>query len=95
LKAKYPHVYRDQPPRPAPDMSYREYLQTDHWRETRQRALKRAGFSCQVCSAKGELHVHHRTYVRRGHELDSDLIVLCAGCHEIFHANGKLAGSRR
>lgn len=74
---------------------YQEYLKTEHWRQTRDAALRRSGYSCQLCSAQGELHVHHRTYVRRGRELDSDLIVLCAGCHEIFHANGKLADNGR
>lgn len=29
-----------------------------------------------------QLEVHHRTYERRGHERDSDLIALCWGCHE-------------
>lgn len=28
------------------------------------------------------LEVHHLTYERRGHELDSDLVALCWGCHE-------------
>ena len=76
-------------------MPYRDYLQTDHWQETRKDALRRAKFCCQTCSAKGKLHVHHRTYVRRGEEWSSDLIVLCAGCHSIFHENGKLANGGR
>ena len=84
-----------QPPPPDPGLSYQDYLQTDHWQERRTSALRRAGFSCQVCAGKGELHVHNRTYVRRGRELDSDLIVLCAGCHKLFHANGKLADAGR
>ena len=84
------------PPLPDdPGTRYQNYLQTDHWKERRTSALKRAGFSCQICSAKGELHVHHRTYARRGCELDTDLIVLCAGCHEMFHTNGKLAEGGR
>jgi 5-methylcytosine-specific restriction endonuclease McrA len=29
-----------------------------------------------------QLEVHHRTYVRRGWELDTDLVALCWGCHE-------------
>lgn len=29
-----------------------------------------------------QLEVHHRTYARRGYELDSDLVALCWGCHE-------------
>jgi 5-methylcytosine-specific restriction endonuclease McrA len=76
-------------------MPYRDYLQTGDWKYRRERALKRAKFSCQVCSGKGELHVHHRTYVRRGNEAEGDLIVLCATCHQLFHENGKLADGGR
>ncbi len=73
-------------------MPYRDYLQTSEWQDTRKRAMKRAGFRCQICNAYGvRLNVHHRTYERRGYEDNQDLIVLCEGCHEIFHTNGKLA----
>lgn len=66
-------------------MPYRQYLETDHWKTMRMDMLKRAKFACQLCSAKGQLHVHHRTYERRGEENYSDLIVLCANCHGKFH----------
>lgn len=71
-------------------MPYADYLKTDHWKETRQGALKRAGYRCQLCNAKGALHVHHRTYERRGSEIASDLLVLCADCHKTFHDNHKV-----
>lgn len=67
------------------DMPYYDYLETPEWQERRQRALKRAGYRCQTCNAQGILNVHHRTYERRGCELDSDLIVLCRDCHQKFH----------
>lgn len=76
-------------------VAYSDYLQTADWKIRREGALKRAGFSCQVCSGKGELHVHHRTYVRRGNEAAGDLIVLCASCHKLFHENGRLAQGGR
>ena len=73
-------------------MPYADYLQTPEWSARRQRAFKRAWFRCQLCnSSKGGLNVHHRTYERLGDERDSDLIVLCEKCHEIFHREGKLA----
>ncbi|HLZ64346.1 MAG TPA: hypothetical protein VKR06_46040 [Ktedonosporobacter sp.] len=73
-------------------MPYHEYLQTPEWHERRLRAMKRAGFHCQVCNAsRVRLNVHHRTYERRGDEYDKDLITLCEYCHGIFHKNGKLA----
>lgn len=73
-------------------MPYSAYLKTDHWKKTRASALRRAGNRCQICNRDDvQLHVHHRTYVRRGEERASDLIVLCADCHKTFHDNGKLA----
>lgn len=72
-------------------MPYSEYLKTDHWSEVRKRALKRAGFRCQLCNAQGTLHVHHRTYVNRGQEENSDLIVLCNTCHQEFHEKMELS----
>ena len=38
------------------------------------------------------LQVHHRTYERRGAELDSDLIAFCPTCHGLFHEWLELAG---
>lgn len=73
-------------------MPYYDYLQTPEWAERRKRAMKRAGYRCQVCNAYGvQLNTHHRTYERRGNEWDKDLITLCRTCHEIFHQNGQLA----
>ena len=69
-------------------MPYRDYLLTEEWLETRNRKLKQARFSCQLCNSGGLLNVHHRTYDRRGYEDMADLIVLCHPCHAKFH--GKL-----
>ncbi len=86
---------RGQRRRELATMPYREYLATPEWDRTRKDALQRAKYSCQTCSGKGELHVHHRTYIRRGHEQASDLIVLCADCHALFHQNARLAEGGR
>lgn len=67
-------------------MPYREYLATPEWQAQRQRTLRNAGYSCQVCNAANTmLDVHHRTYERRGNEYYKDLIVLCRDCHTTFH----------
>jgi len=66
-------------------MPYKEYLQTDHWKETRKKALHRANYKCQLCSNKDALNVHHNTYENRGQEKDEDLIVLCQECHAKHH----------
>ncbi len=72
---------------------YKEYLQTEHWQIVRRDALKAAEYRCQVCNASTTLHVHHRTYERRGEELPADLIALCADCHKLFHDHGKVVKS--
>lgn len=64
---------------------YSEYLQSEHWKDIRLMALRRASFRCQLCNAQDKLNVHHRTYERRGEELLSDLTVLCEPCHAKHH----------
>jgi 5-methylcytosine-specific restriction endonuclease McrA len=64
---------------------HRVYLQTKEWRDKRLKALKRAGYACQICKAVDELDVHHNTYERLGREYLSDLVVLCRTCHDVFH----------
>ena len=72
---------------------YKEYhrraIKSDHWKNLRMQAIYNAGNRCQVCNAKGKLHVHHRTYDNIGNEKISDVIVLCGSCHEKFHDAGK------
>lgn len=66
-------------------LPYGEYLQTDHWRYVRDRALDRAGHHCQLCGSESGLQVHHNSYENRGDERDEDLLVLCGPCHQHFH----------
>jgi hypothetical protein len=70
---------------------YPEYLESPEWQARRRLALRKAGHACQVCNRSRTLHVHHRTYERRGAELAGDLIVLCDECHALFHGKGLLA----
>jgi len=72
-------------------MNYRKYLKSRKWKTIRKRALRRAGYACQICNAKKcELHVHHRTYENLGAEKMMDLIVLCKACHRLFHGKGEI-----
>lgn len=66
-------------------MPYQAYLQTPEWEAKRLKALRRADHHCELCFADQTLHVHHKTYERRGDERLSDLIVLCDRCHARFH----------
>jgi len=68
-------------------MPYEKYLLTARWRSTRNRALKLAGYSCSRCQVTRDLQVHHLSYERLGDELDTDLEVLCRGCHLGHHVN--------
>lgn len=62
-------------------MKYSEYLRSEHWLQTRNLALQRAGYRCQLCGSDRELQVHHNSYQNLGNEADRDLIVLCDRCH--------------
>jgi len=67
-------------------MPYEEYLKSQHWINTRNKALVRAKYKCQLCGEKEKaLHVHHNTYENKGNEKDEDLIVLCEDCHARYH----------
>lgn len=68
-------------------LPYADYLQTPWWRARRNRALRAAGYRCQRCTVKRQLEVHHQSYERLGDELDSDLEVVCRGCHVGHHFN--------
>jgi hypothetical protein len=72
-------------------MRYPDYLETPEWQARRKIMLRLAGYHCQVCNRDRSLHVHHRTYERRGREDPADLIVLCDECHDLFHKSGRLA----
>jgi len=72
-------------------MNYKKYLKSTKWKTVRKRALKRAGYVCQICNAKKcEPHVHHRTYKNLGAERMMDLVVLCKDCHRLFHGRGEI-----
>lgn len=66
--------------------TYRQYLLSEHWAETR---LSAVGYRCGRCGAtKGPrvvLDVHHRTYERIGREWPGDLEVICRTCHGAEH----------
>jgi 5-methylcytosine-specific restriction endonuclease McrA len=72
-------------------MPYQKYLQTPEWKARREQHLRSVGYRCQICNAGNvPLHVHHRTYERRGNEYFEDLVVLCEDCHRLYHEQGKL-----
>lgn len=66
-------------------LDYYTYINSPEWWSVRQRKVKSSNFQCEVCSSNANLNVHHLTYVRLGSEKDSDLMVLCRGCHTMSH----------
>lgn len=65
---------------------YQLYLQTPHWRETREKRLQIDKNKCAFCGSLGPLHVHHRSYKRLWQEdVEQDLITLCVDCHHKLH----------
>ena len=68
---------------------HKGYLRTPRWRALRKLALDLAGHECSKCRHGGRLEVHHWTYDRWGHELLSDLKVLCHACHLKTHGREK------
>jgi 5-methylcytosine-specific restriction endonuclease McrA len=67
-----------------PKADYATYLQSDHWKKLAEETKRLAGYKCQVCNSQDRLETHHRTYERKGDELQSDLVCLCHSCHELF-----------
>jgi 5-methylcytosine-specific restriction endonuclease McrA len=69
-------------PRPIRFSAY--VLRDRRWPTLRQATLRRDGFQCRSCGARGRLEVDHVRPVRDAPELAFDLgnlQSLCAGCH--------------
>jgi 5-methylcytosine-specific restriction endonuclease McrA len=69
-------------------MSSRAWLHhREGWRD-RWAASHGAEPVCQICGGPWDLRhsdLHHRSYARLGHELDSDVVPLCRPCHRRLH----------
>jgi len=70
-------------------VAYAEYLRTPEWARKRRLAIKKADFRCERCGSAVNLEVHHLTYDRLGHELLTDLVVLCHNCHSTIHGKAR------
>lgn len=65
---------------------YNRYIASPRWAVKRVQFFARYGRECFGCSRRGaEMHVHHLTYARFGHENLTDLVALCPDCHEAVH----------
>jgi len=74
---------------------YQEYLKSEHWLEVRGYALEEYP-ECHFCGDVEGLLVHHMNYDCLGNEdIDTDVLVSCAMCHEAFHTFANLFVSRK
>lgn len=71
---------------------WKAFYHTSEWKRRRRTVLKRDRYACQKCRQQGKYTkantVHHKEHLRKAPELaltDSNLISLCAECHETVH----------
>ena len=65
---------------------YQQVLCSALWWERRAEIIEVRGAMCERCGIDGEeLELHHMTYQNLGDESDSDLELLCVGCHGRAH----------
>lgn len=73
-------------------MTYKEYLETDHWALISLKCRQNAGNACEACGQKTcfkgwKLNSHHLRYRADLFECTpDDLMALCTDCHGSFHA---------
>lgn len=66
--------------------SYDEYMDSEEWKQIRNRILARDGYRCRMCGTGKQLRVHHIRYPDiYGSESDEDLITVCDSCHQRVH----------
>lgn len=68
--------------------SYGDYLSSPHWQDVRRRYLASGLWKgrCHGCRASIQNpDIHHRTYIRLGHEKLHDLRGVCHACHRAIH----------
>lgn len=66
-------------------MTYKEYLQSDHWKAVKEKYYRAHKRECWVCGSTRQIDLHHRTYKRLGGEHLRDLVPLCREHHHQFH----------
>lgn len=64
---------------------YNEYLQSEKWRQKREKVFARANGLCEGCRDKKPTQVHHLTYEHVRDEFLFELAAVCDDCHERLH----------
>ncbi len=76
-------------------MTYKEYLQSDHWKRTKERYYAVRKRECWVCGTDRQIDLHHKTYDNIGRERIPDLVPLCRLHHGQFHQENGIADLKR
>lgn len=69
---------------------YAAYLKSPQWKAKRKRLIALRGSRCEICGCTEELHLHHLSYARLFDEHDTDLAVVCRGCHAAIHGHWRV-----
>ncbi len=69
---------------------YKQYLDSDHWKDLRAAVLERDHYICQNCfrKVKPNAQVHHMSYDgynKRRVSFAFECITLCKSCHDEYH----------
>jgi hypothetical protein len=64
---------------------YDTYINSRTWRARKVAYYATHARVCAACGTSENVHLHHRTYVRMGTELDADLTPLCEAHHTVVH----------
>ncbi len=75
--------------------TYKEYLQSDHWKSIRLELNRRWPDICCLTCGDRNYQVHHITYEWIGYEKLSDLIPLCPHCHQLYHDLYRIVGKTK
>lgn len=72
---------------------YREYLQSQRWRDIKAKARKRPSYQkCNICGVNHNLDLHHTSYRYLGTERELMMVIaLCRICHQKVHDLAKSA----
>lgn len=67
---------------------YHDHINSDDWRQMREKVLRRDGYVCRGCLEAKATEVHHVSYANFGAEFAFELLALCRPCHKRYHADG-------
>ncbi|MFB7716766.1 HNH endonuclease signature motif containing protein [Nocardia sp. NPDC056100] len=68
-------------PPTKPRSVYETYIASSWWVNRRRDYFTKHEKKCSGCGGREGISLHHKTYARKGAELDSDLVPVCQPCH--------------